>query len=94
MLVKFVCNREAKNLNELKMKINIAKNFEYSYIRIRFSDEFKLEEISDDVIINMLDNIKNKLLKIDEEYWKSFIIIRRISDNQILKSIITYENKK
>ena len=43
------------------MKASIVKHVECSYIYFDFSDDFKLEDMPDDVIINMLDNIENRL---------------------------------
>ena len=43
------------------MKANIVKHVEYSKIYIDFSNNFKVEDVSDDVIINLLDNIENRL---------------------------------
>lgn len=42
--------------------------------------------MSDDIVVGMLDNVENKLQYI----WgkQSFIIVRRVSDNKILKSMI------
>ena len=42
------------------MKVNIVKHVESSEINLYFSNNFKLEDISDDVIINLLDNIENR----------------------------------
>ena len=43
------------------MKASIVKHVESSYIYFDFSDDFKLEDMPDDVIISMLDNIENRL---------------------------------
>ena len=69
------------------MKTNIAKHLEYSLIRINFFDNFSLNDIPDKVIINMFDNIENRLLYILR--FKDFIIVHRVSDNRIVKSMIT-----
>ena len=61
MLVKFVKEYEVSNLSQLKMKASVSKHVEQSYISFYFSDNFKIEYMSDDVIINMLDNIENRL---------------------------------
>ena len=61
MLVKFVKENYVHNLNELKIKANIVKHVEYSKIYIDFSNNFKVEDILDNTIINLLDNIENRL---------------------------------
>ena len=61
MLVTLLDNIIADNLNKLQMMVSIAKHVECSPIYLQFSDNFKLDDISDDVIINMLDNVENKL---------------------------------
>ena len=43
------------------MKASIVKHVECSEIYIDFSDNFKVEDVSDDVIMNMLGNIENRL---------------------------------
>lgn len=60
-LIKFVSKNEVTNLNELNMKARIAKHVEYSTIDFDFSNDFKVENISDDAIVSMLDNIENRL---------------------------------
>ena len=61
MLVKFVKENYVHNLNELKIKASIVKHVECSYIYFDFSDDFKVEDIPDDIIINLLDNVGNRL---------------------------------
>ena len=61
MLVKFVKEDEVYNLSELKMKASIVKHVECSEIYFEFSDNFKVEDVSDDVIINMLYNVGNRI---------------------------------
>ena len=43
------------------MKASIVKHVESSEIYFEFSDDFKLKDIPDDVIINLLDNIDSRL---------------------------------
>ena len=43
------------------MKVNIVKHVEYSEIYFNFSDNSQVEDIPDYTIINMLDNIENRL---------------------------------
>lgn len=68
------------------MKLSIGKYIEYSEIWLKYSDEFNLECISDNSIITMLDNIENRILCVIR--YKYFIIIRRVSDNKVFKSMI------
>ena len=49
--------------------------------------------MSDDVIINLLDNIENRIEIIGGSYNSDFVITRRISDNKIMKYMITDDNK-
>lgn len=69
------------------MKANILKHVECGRILFEFSNYFKIDNIEDDIIVNMLENIENKLLNIGGN--KNFIIIRRISDNKIYKFIVS-----
>lgn len=52
---------EIDNLKNLMIHANISKHIEHSYSSFRFSDNFKVEHMPDDVIINLLDNIENRL---------------------------------
>ena len=61
MLVKFVNENWVKNQNELKMKASIVKHVECSKIYFNLSKRFKIEDIPDNVIINLLDNIDSRL---------------------------------
>ncbi len=61
MLIKFVTENTVANLSDLKMKASITKHVECSEIYFNFSDNFKVEDIPDDDIINMLGNIENRL---------------------------------
>ena len=61
MFVKYVCKDTAVNLTELKLKANIVKHIDHSEIYFEFSHNFKLEDVPDDAIINILDNIENRL---------------------------------
>ena len=58
-------------------------------MRIEFYDNFTLDDIPNNVIINMFDNIDNRIQYIESN--DTFILIRRVSDNRILKSKIKYE---
>ena len=61
MLVNFATNNTITNLTELKMKSSISKHIEYSEINFQFSNNFRLKNILNDTIINMLDNIENRI---------------------------------
>ena len=39
----------------------VAKYVEEIEIRVQFSDNFKVEHVTDNIIINLLDNIENRL---------------------------------
>ena len=73
------------DLNVLSL---ITKHMEHSEIELRFSNNFKLENITHKVLVDMYDNIENRLLWIDSNEY--FVVIRRSFDNKILKSEITY----
>ena len=60
-LVNLIKDNYIKNLHKLKIKASISKHVESSFICFQFLDDFKLEDIPDDVIINMLDNVENRL---------------------------------
>lgn len=62
MFVKFVNSTYSENEKELKMKTAIVKHVECGNVVFCFSDSFKIADIPDDAIINMLDNIENKVL--------------------------------
>lgn len=44
------------------MKTAIVKHVECGNVVFCFSDTFKIDDIPDNAIINMLDNIENKVL--------------------------------
>ena len=54
-------------------------------INFFFTKKFKVENISDDVILKMLDNLDNRILKIGGSSRSNFAIIRRLSDNRTEK---------
>lgn len=72
------------------MKTRIAMHLELNNVYIKFSDDFKLEEISNEDIVDMLDSVENRVQLIGGSI--SFIIIRRLSTNMVFKSIITRDN--
>lgn len=43
------------------MKVKITKYIEFKNIAFKFSNNFKLEDISNNIIISMLDNLEKKL---------------------------------
>lgn len=61
----------------------MAKFVEFQELKFEFGQFFKLADITDDIIVNLLDKIENRLIKIDAN--NEFLIIRRISDNAIYK---------
>lgn len=79
MFVTCIYEDEVNNVSELRMKASMAKYVEYSEITINFSDDFNLKDIPDDIVINMLNNVENRIQVIGG--LKYFIIIHRISDN-------------
>ena len=58
---------------------------------MRFNKNFTLEDIPDDILVHMFDNISNRIQEIGVN--KEFIIIHRVSDNKIFKSMITKDSK-
>ena len=61
MLVTLFESVIAYNLNKLKMRAAIVKRIEYSYISFIFSNNFKVEDIQNYIIISMLDNLENMI---------------------------------
>ena len=59
---------------------------------MEFNDNFKLEDIPDDILVQLFDNICDSIQLINGYKDEEFIIIRRVSDNKILKSMITDKN--
>ena len=57
---------------------------------MNFNDNFTLEDIPDDILVHLFDNICDRIQEIGGN--KEFIIIHRVSDNWIFKSMITYNN--
>ena len=58
---------------------------------MRFNKNFTLEDIPDDILVHLFDNISNRIQEIGVN--KEFIIIHRVSDNWIFKSMITKDSK-
>lgn len=58
-----------------------------------FNDNHTVEDIPDGILIHLFDNICDRIQLIDGKYDKDFIIIHRVSDNKIFKSMITNNNK-
>lgn len=86
MFAKYINGFQVNNTNELIMKASIDKHVEFSWIDIKFSDQFQVINILDNVIINMVDNIDDRLQLIRGS--EHFIIVRNISNNSIFKSMI------
>lgn len=87
MLAKVVKEDYINNLYKLMMKVSISNHVEYSEIYFKFYDILKIKHVSDDIIISMLDNIENRILKFDGNY--NYIIIRRLLDNKVAKFMET-----
>ena len=43
----------------------MAKFVEFQELKFEFGQFFKLADITDDIIVNLLDKIENRLIKID-----------------------------
>ena len=80
-----------KSNDGLNILSQIKNHTEYSSIYLEFSNNFKLENIADEIIVSMLDNIENRLLYIATKNNNYFILIRRTLDNVVIKN--TLENK-
>lgn len=65
---------------------------EDSHMEIRFSNSFKIQNLPDKWIISLLHNVENRILRIGGPL--QFIITRRVSDNRIIKSMVTENNKE
>ena len=70
----------------------ICKYLDYKEITMWFNYTSTLEDIPDDILVHLFDNICDRIQEIGGN--KEFIIIHRVSDNKILKKIITYFNKE
>lgn len=60
----FVAGIKCKTINNFDMLLivgEIAQHVEELDIILRFSSKLRLENISDDIVINLLDNIENRL---------------------------------
>lgn len=87
--IQYVEEKKIETLEGLRMRANIMKHAEKAYIRINFTSTFTIESIPNDLILAMLYNAENKLLMLGCYH---FLIIRRVSDNMILKSTVTDAN--
>lgn len=54
-------NGYINTLNEFVMRVKIIKNLEYGYINTWFSNNLKIEDIPDDVIMDLFYNIENRI---------------------------------
>ena len=88
-LAKVVKEYSIDNLDSLRIAGNVAKRVEEIIIWLNFSDSFRVENIPDRDIINLLDNIENRLINFCGSYY---VIIRRLSDNKIMKRTVTDSN--
>ena len=61
MIVDVIKFKDIDNLDMLKIAAKVAKHVEEIRIDLEFSNNFKIEDMPDNDIINMLDNIENRL---------------------------------
>ena len=74
MIVDVIKFKDIDNLDMLKIAANVVRHVEDSKISFIFSDNFKVEDIPDDVIINMLDNIDNSYKWLRDYSMDHFIL--------------------
>lgn len=72
------------------MSVAVTKHYECGFHTINISARLRLDEITDDIVISMLDNVENRLLVIDSNYLLA--IIRRINDSTIFKLLISSDD--
>lgn len=89
MLIKIIKIEDIDNSEMLSIAGNVVKYVEQIPLQFKFSDTFKVENIPDKDIINLLDNIENRLQSIS---GSACVIVRRISDNKIMKYTVTSNN--
>lgn len=70
------------------------KYMECSSIRFELDENLKLDKIPNENIVSLFCNIEQKLMRVDGASGKQFIIVHRVSDNYIFKSMITDETKE
>ena len=61
MIVDVIKDPNIFNPDMLSLAAKIAKHVEKIVLYLNFSDDFKLEDVPDDVVINLLDNIDSRL---------------------------------
>ena len=61
MIVDVIKFKDIDNLDMLKIAANVARHVEEIVLYLNFLDNFKLEDIPDDVVINLLDNVEYRL---------------------------------
>lgn len=88
--ITFEAYCDVSGLEASKMKANISKYTELSSISIIFSQKFQPEDIPDDVIVSMLNNLEHRIEVINTS--RHLVITHMVSDNKIIKSIITKDN--
>lgn len=91
IFIKFLNNNSTKNINDLKMKIDLGNHVEFNIVDIIISSMLPFDNITDGLITNMLVKVENRILKITGP--QAFIIMHRAMDNRIFKSAITEVNE-
>ncbi len=91
MFVNIMKYDEISNLEMLSIAAKVTKHVEEIGIKLNFSDNFKLEDIPDDIIISLLDNVEYRLSIFG---GSMFVIIRRLSDDRVVKCEVTEDNEE
>ena len=89
MIINVINCKDIDNLDILRIAGNVAKRVEKIFVKLMFSNNFRIENIPDRDVINLLDNIENRLINFCGSYY---VIIRRLSDNKIMKRTVTDSN--
>lgn len=61
MLVNVINCKDIDNLDILRIAGNVAKRVEEIFVKLMFSNNFRIEDIPDRDVIDLLDNIENRL---------------------------------
>ena len=57
IIIDIIKENDITSLDMLSIAAKVAKHVENIFIRVKFSDNFRVEDVPDDVIINILDNL-------------------------------------
>ena len=71
---------------------SIKRHFETNQLLLEFNDGFKLESIPDDLLVSILSHVERQLFTVAT--LTSCAILRRISDNKVVKSTISNRNRE